>query len=127
MQRFLSLVKGNIIYASIFLMIALTILTTFFAFRNQRVMRTTNEESKEAEIILRNMKELWTGINLMDLGVRGYALTKKEGLQAPFLQALRVNPVYLDTIRTFMNKQGLSTAKLDDYVRLNNDYILLCK
>jgi CHASE3 domain sensor protein/putative methionine-R-sulfoxide reductase with GAF domain len=127
MQRFLSLVKGNIIYASIFLMIALTILTTFFAFRNQRVMRTTNEESKEAEIILRNMKELWTGINLMDLGVRGYALTKKEGLQAPFIQALRVNPVYLDTIRTFMTKQGLSTNKLDDYVRLNNDYILLCK
>ena len=127
MQRFLSLVKGNIIYASIFLMIALTILTTFFAFRNQRVMKTTNEESNEAETILRNMEDLWTGINLMDLGVRGYALTKKEGLQAPFLQALRVNPVYLDTIRTFMNKQGLSTAKLDDYVRLNNDYILLCK
>lgn len=127
MQRFLSLVKGNIIYASIFLMIALTILTTVFAFRNQRVMRVTNEESKEAEIILRNMKELWTGINLMDLGVRGYALTKKEGLQDPYHQALRVNPVYLDTIRTFMNKQGLSTAKLDDYVRLNNDYILLCK
>jgi len=127
MQRFLSLVKGNIIYASIFLMIALTILTTFFAFRNQRVMRTTNEESKEAETVLRNMEDLWTGINLMDLGVRGYALTKKEGLQAPFLQALRVNPVYLDTIRTLMNKQGLSTTKLDDYVRLNNDYILLCK
>lgn len=127
MQRFISLIKGNIIYASIFLMISLTILTTFFAFRNQRVMRTTNEESREAEIILRNMKELWTGINLMDLGVRGYALTKKDGLQAPFHQAVKVNPVYLDTIRTIMKKQGLPTAKLDDYVRLNNDYILLCR
>jgi len=127
MQRFFSLVKGNIIYASIFLMITLTILTVFFAFRNQRVMRVTNEQSKEAEIILRNMEDLWTGINLMDLGVRGYALTKKDGLQAPFLQALRVNPVYLDTIRTIMTKQGLPTTKLDQYVKLNNDYILLCK
>jgi CHASE3 domain sensor protein len=41
-------------------------------------MKTTNEESNEAETILRNMEDLWTGINLMDLGVRGYALTKKE-------------------------------------------------
>src|SRR5262245_30930326 len=127
MKRFFSLVKGNIIYASIFLMITLTILTVFFAFRNQRVMQVTNEQSKEAEIILRNMEDLWTGINLMDLGVRGYALTKKDGLQAPFHQALRVNPVYLDTIRTIMTKQGVPTAKLDQYVKLNNDYILLCK
>ena len=127
MHRFFSLLRGNIIYASIFLMITLTIITTVFAFRNQRVMRITNEESKEAEIILRNMEDLWTGINLMDLGVRGYALTKKEGLQAPYHQALRANPVYLDTIRTIMHKQGLSTAKLDEYVKLNNDYILLCK
>jgi len=127
MQRIFSLLKGNIIYASIFLMIALTILTTVFAFRNQRVMKRTNQESNEAEIILRNVEDLWTGINLMDLGVRGYALTKKDGLLAPFNQALRVNPIYLDTIRTLMNKQGLATSKLDDYVKLNNDYILLCK
>ena len=127
MQRIFSLLKGNIIYASIFLMIALTILTTVFAFRNQRVMKQTNQESNEAEIIVRNVEDLWTGINLMDLGVRGYALTKKDGLLSPFNQALKVNPVYLDTIRTFMNKQGLATAKLDEYVKLNNDYILLCK
>ena len=90
-------------------------------------MRITNEESREAEIILRNMEDLWTGINLMDLGVRGYALTKKDGLQAPYHQALQVNPVYLDTIKTIMNKQGVPTEKLDEYVKLNNDYILLCK
>jgi CHASE3 domain sensor protein/putative methionine-R-sulfoxide reductase with GAF domain len=127
MQRLFSLIRGNIIYASIFLMITLTILTTFFAFRNQRVMKTTNEESREAEVILRNIEDLWTGINLMDLGVRGYALTKKDGLLAPFNQALAVNPVYLDTIRSVMKKQSLPTDKLDAYVKLNNDYILLCR
>jgi len=108
-------------------MIALIVLTTFFAFRNQNIMRRTNERISEADIILRNVKELWTGINLMDLGVRGYALTKKEGLLSPFDQALRVNPKYLDTLQLYMNRQNLSTSKLDEYIVLNNDYIQLCK
>src|SRR5262245_30677405 len=116
MKRLFSLVKGNIIYASIFLMITLTILTVFFAFRNQRVMQVTTDQSKDTERVLRHLEGPWTGINLMALGVRGYALTEKDGLQAPFRQALRVNPVYLDTIRTIMTKQGVPTAKLDQYV-----------
>lgn len=90
-------------------------------------MLRTNERIREADVILRNVKELWTGINLMDLGVRGYALTRKEGLLSPFDQALRVNPTYLDTIRIFMDKQNLPTTKLDEYIVLNNDYIQLCK
>jgi hypothetical protein len=50
-------------------------------------MRTTNEKARKAEAILRNIEDLVDGINLMDLGVRGYALHKKDGLQAPFHQA----------------------------------------
>ncbi|HTE33852.1 MAG TPA: GAF domain-containing protein, partial [Chryseolinea sp.] len=42
-------------------------------------------------------------------------------------QALVVNPTYIDTIRTFMKKQALNTDKLEKYVGLNNNYILLCK
>ena len=127
MQRLYSLFKGNIVYTSIFLLTVLTVLTTFFAFRNQSIMRSTNKRISEADVILRNVKELWTGINLMDLGVRGYALTKKDGLLAPFDQAVRVNPVYLDTLQTFMKAQELPTDKLSEYTVLNNDYILLCR
>lgn len=127
MKRILSLLKGNIVYLSIFLMAALILLTTFFALRNQAVMVRTNASIKDADIILRNVKDLWTGINLMDLGVRGYALTKKEGLLSPFDQAVKVNPVYLDSIRTFMRKQELSTDKLEQYVKLNNEYVRLCR
>ena len=84
---------------------ALIVLTTIFAFRNQYIMQRTNERIDEADVVLRNVKELWTGINLMDLGVRGYALTKTDGLLNPFDQAVRVNPLYLDSLRTFMKKR----------------------
>ncbi len=127
MQRLVSLLKGNIVYSSIFLLIFLTVLTTFIAFRNQRIMRRTNERMHEADIVLRNVKELWSGINLMDLGVRGYALTKKDGLLSPFDQAIRVNPLYLDTLRTFMKKQQLPVEKLAEYKILNDGYIQLCR
>jgi len=63
----------------------------------------------------------------MDLGVRGYALTHKEGLKDPFKQAVKVNPSYIDSIRTFMQHQDISTEKLERYVVLNNDYIALCR
>ena len=61
------------------------------------------------------------------MGVRGYALTKKDGLLSPFEQALRVNPTYLDTLRTFYEKAGFSNRKLAEYIVLNNEYIQLCK
>jgi len=127
MQKLLSFLKVNIVYSSIFLMIALTALTTFFAFRNQSIMRNTNARINEADVILRNVKELWTGINLMDLGVRGYALTKKDGLLSPFEQAVRVNPAYLDTLRVFMKRQQMPTEKLSAYKVLNDEYIQLCR
>lgn len=127
MHRLISLFKGNIVYTSIFLLIGLTVLTTFFALRNQHIMRKTNERIEEADIVLRNVKELWTGINLMDLGVRGYALTKKDGLLSPFDQAIRVNPLYLDSLRTFMKRQQQPIEKLSEYKKLNDGYIQLCR
>ena len=127
MRRIFLFLKGNIVYASILLIVALIVLTVFFAIRNQRIMLQTNERIHDADVIIQNVSDLWVGINLMDLGVRGYALTKKDGLLSPFDQALRANPTYLDTIRIFMDKQNLSTSKLDDYIVLNDDYIALCQ
>jgi putative methionine-R-sulfoxide reductase with GAF domain len=63
----------------------------------------------------------------MDLGVRGYALTKKEGLLAPFNQAVRANPAYIDTIRTTIKKQNLEADKLEHYIGLSNNYVQTCR
>ncbi|HTF17424.1 MAG TPA: GAF domain-containing protein [Chryseolinea sp.] len=127
MRTFFSSIRGNAVYASILLLSIIITLTVFFAFRNQRVMKDTNARIAEADVILRNTKELWNGINLMDLGVRGYALTHKDGLKNPFIQAVKVNRSYIDSIRTFMQRQNLPTEKLEKYVVLNNDYIALCR
>jgi len=126
MRSFFASIRGNAVYASILLLAFTIVLTAFFAFRNQRVMKDTNARISEADVVLRNAKEMWTGINLMDLGVRGYALTHKEGLKDPFLQAAKANPQYIDSIRTFVLAQGLRTENLEKYVVLNNDYIALC-
>lgn len=127
MRGIFSTIRGNAVYASILLLACIIVLTAFFAFRNQRVMSDTNARIAEADVVLRNMKELWNGINLMDLGVRGYALTHKEGLKDPFLQAVRVNSRYIDSLRTYMQRQRLPVEKLEKYVVLNNEYIALCR
>lgn len=127
MRSFFNSVRGNAVYASILLLAFIILLTAFFAFRNQRVMQDTNQRIADADAVLRNVKELWNGINLMDLGVRGYALTHKEGLKNPFIQAVKANHSYIDSIRYFMELQRIPTDKLDKYVILNNDYISLCR
>lgn len=127
MRTFFASLRGNAVYAFILLLSFIILLTAFFAFRNQRVMNDTNARIAEADVILRNTKELWNGINLMDLGVRGYALTHKEGLKDPFIQAVKVNKSYIDSIRTFMEYQNIPTQNLDKYVVLNNGYINLCR
>ena len=127
MRSFFSSIRGNAVYASILLLSLIIILTAVFAFRNQQVMKETNTRIAEADVVIRNTKELWNGINLMDLGVRGYALTRKEGLKSPFIQAVKVNHSYLDSIRSFMQRQQLSTDKLEKYAVINDDYINLCR
>lgn len=127
MSQFFSSIRGNAVYAFILLLSFIIVLTAIFAFRNQLVMKQTNETIADADVVLRNGKELWNGINLMDLGVRGYALTRKEGLKDPFKQAAKSNRVFIDSIRTVMQRQGLATDKLEKYIVLNNDYIALCK
>jgi CHASE3 domain sensor protein len=126
MRTFFASLRGNAVYAFILLLSFIIVLTALFAFRNQRVMKDTHARIAEADIVIRNTKELWNGINLMDLGVRGYALTRKEGLKDPFMQAKKVNPSYIDSIRTVMNRQQLPTENLDKYVVLNNEYINVC-
>ncbi|MEP6734250.1 MAG: GAF domain-containing protein [Chryseolinea sp.] len=127
MLKFFSLLRGNAVYASIFLLTILILLTTVLAFRNQVVMSETNETVSDAEIVLKNTNDLWTAVNLMDLGVRGYALTKKDGLLGPYNQAIIRNTQYIDSIRFYLKKQQLPTVKLDKYVVLNNNYETLCK
>jgi CHASE3 domain sensor protein len=127
MRSFFASIRGNAVYASILLLSIIIVLTAVFAFRNQRVMKDTNARISEADVVLRSMKELWGGIGNMDLGVRGYALTRKEGLKTPFLDAVRINAHYIDSIRIFTQRQGLPTEDLEKYVVLNNDYIAVCR
>jgi len=127
MRKFFSLIARNVVYLSIFLMMALIVTITAITFRNQNVMKQTNGHVAEAEMVIRNVEDLWTGVMLMDLGVRGYALTKKEGLLAPFNQAIKANPAYIDTLRRVIKKQNLEPEKLEQYIRLSNNYVETCR
>ncbi|MEJ7643251.1 MAG: CHASE3 domain-containing protein [Chryseolinea sp.] len=127
MRKFFSLITQNIVYVSIFLMMALITLTTVLAFRNQNVMKQTNSQVAEAEIVIRNVEGMWIVIKEMDLGVRGYALTRKEGLLQPYNQAVTKNPAHIDTIRNITKKQNLDPEKLEKYLVLNDNYAELCK
>jgi CHASE3 domain sensor protein len=126
MNSLIALLKKNTIYLAVGVILILTLITSVLAFRNQRIMTETAEHVREAELALSKTNELIRWLNLLDLGVRGYALGKTEPLLDPFRISLQGAPFDMDTIRAIMKKQKYPTQNFEEYVASVNEYIAFC-
>ncbi|HEY9045118.1 MAG TPA: CHASE3 domain-containing protein [Ohtaekwangia sp.] len=119
--------KKNIIYLAVIVILILMLITSLFAFRNQRIMHETTSMVKEAELALNKSTELIRWLNLMDLGVRGYALGKTDPLLDPFTIAMKGNPADMDTIRRIMEEQKFPTQNFEKYITVIHEYADFCR
>src|SRR5690349_21122690 len=126
MRRIISLLKENSIYASVLLIGVLIVIAVLFAFRNQRVMRETTEAAKDADHAIERTGQLLSSLNLMDMGLRGFALTKNDGLLDPYNTHVASSTRDLDSIRTHMTKEGLPTAAFEKYAQGFKGYVDYC-
>ncbi|HYE74727.1 MAG TPA: CHASE3 domain-containing protein, partial [Blastocatellia bacterium] len=122
-----SFIKENLIYGAILVIFLLMIITSFFAFRNQYVMQETERLSSESDGVIDKTEGLLSNLNLMDLGVRGYALTKNDGLLNPFNNAAASNKSQLDSIRIYLVRQSLPTENFEKYAGAVTGYIEFCR
>ena len=102
-------------YLISFYMIVLAVLigiSTLLTWYNKQELLGTASVKLQAE----QVKYLVSGIfdrtlRQMDLGIRGYALTKKPGLLSPFEGAFRDHPKNLRTIDSLLDVQKLDSLK----------------
>src|SRR5688572_32205227 len=123
MKQVLAQLKEKAIYLAIFLLLVLVIFSAAFAIVNQFVMKETTEVRKDAEFGINKTKELLTSLHHTDMGVRGFALGKKDGLLFPFEKAKENFPRDVEQVRTLMKKQNYPTENYEKYVELMNQYI----
>jgi len=123
MKSILVLLKEKAIYVTIFLLLALVIFASAFSIWNRFVMIETTEIREESEAAIGKTKELLTSLHHTDMGVRGFALGKKDGLLFPFEKAKENFPRDVETVRGMMAKQNYPTEAYEKYVVLMMNYI----
>lgn len=104
MKKFFS---RNWIGISVSAIIVILIANMGVSLRNAMVMRETNELKKTVDEVKQKTSDIITNtIHGIDLGVRGYALTKDEKLLDPYLQVQKSNGPLFKDLEALLQKQG---------------------
>jgi CHASE3 domain sensor protein len=107
--------KENFISISLYLLIALIVVNTVLIVYNRNVMVENNTLQKQTEEVKRAWTEVFdSNLRRMDLGLRGYALTKNTQLLDPYNTGKRDMPRTIRRIDSLMVVQKLDTMK-DDF------------
>lgn len=106
-MKIISLIKKKAIIFSAVLVLFLTILNTIVVYYNKQVLKETTEIKIEAERAKQLVSEMWNQVvRNMDIGVRGFALTKDDALLVPFNDANRDRPIIIKELREITTKQA---------------------
>jgi CHASE3 domain sensor protein len=107
--------KENFISISLYLLIFLIVINTILIIYNRNVMVTNNILQKQSEEVKKAWTEVFDGnLRRMDLGLRGYALTKNPQLLEPYVTGKRDMPRTVRRIDSLLTVQQLDTLK-DDF------------
>lgn len=107
-------VRKNIITVALSVLMLLVLTSATLTYYNRKVMIENYALKKQTE----EVKARWTNIfesdlRRMDLGLRGYALTKNQGILGPYTDGMRATTPDLDKIDSLLGVQGLDTMRED--------------
>ncbi len=127
MKFILQYLRGNNILLAISCIILLILGSVSLSFYNSRVLAGYNRTKLESQAILRDTDQLLIKLQAMDLGVRGYALTKKQGLLDPFTRSVVDVDSCLHRLHAELRKQEY--GQMEDLLQVKHvfdDYITYC-
>ncbi|CAA9250886.1 MAG: hypothetical protein AVDCRST_MAG56-1927 [uncultured Cytophagales bacterium] len=119
--------RGNSILLSVSCIIGLILASVALSFYNSRVLDGYNRTKLESQAVLRDTDALLENLQAMDLGVRGYALTKKQELLSPFTGAVVRVDSCLQRLQGQLRKQEYGQMEsLLQVKHVFDDYIAYC-
>ncbi len=107
--------KDNFISIALYLLIALILANALIIIYNRNVMESNNVLQTQTEEVKRAWTELFdSNLRRMDLGLRGYALTRNKQLLDPYQTGKRDMPGTIGRIDSLLVAQNLDTLR-DDF------------
>lgn len=119
MKKFLS---GNWIVLVIGILL---IASMAMAIRNNYIIEENHVLQQEAELIYKSTQEILSKtMHGLDLGVRGYGLTKEESMLTPFREAIQTSPLIFKKLDSLLDRQQYEKRTVLNNVKKEvNDYI----
>jgi CHASE3 domain sensor protein len=108
--------KRALVYAAVLVLVLVTANTIILYYNDSVLSRTTNVRV-ETERVKYLVSHIWNqAVRNVDIGLRGYALTKDEGLLGPYYDGKRDYPIIVNELRDLLTKQGLVEQKSLDSI-----------
>jgi CHASE3 domain sensor protein len=119
-------IKENFINVSLSLLIVLLILNALLIFYNRTVMIENNLLQKQTEEVRRNWTNVFeSDLRRIDLGLRGYALTKNKQILGPYYDGAKAIKVTLKNIDSLLQVQNLDTLrdKFTPFIPMTDNFL----
>lgn len=122
-----NLIKKNFIASLLLLLLLLLFANVLFTYRNQEVLATNYELQKQTDAVKRAFDLIFSStLRQMDLGLRGYALTKNKGLLNSYnlaLEAYEPNMREIDSL-LFIQHQDMLRNDFSAFKTMMDGYIV---
>jgi CHASE3 domain sensor protein len=110
--------------------------SALLAVRNNYVIRENQTSLAQADLVKKTTQAILTTImHGLDLGVRGYGLTKDDKLLIPYREAIQLTPQIFHRIDSLLSLQQypqrdqamMVMAEIDSYIKLSDQMITMAK
>ena len=126
MRKISAIVKENLLTISMAAVMILIVLGTAFTWLNKREIIETTIIKSQAEEVKQRLDMIFSvTLRQIDLGLRGYALTKNDQLLSPMMTAMAANEANLTKLDSLLKLQKLDTSvtRFERIKRGVDDYI----
>ena len=111
MTSILKFIKEKLVLVNLFIIMALIVLATTFTWLNKKRIIETTAVKIQAELVKSNLANIFREyLRGMDLGLRGYALTKNKQVLSPYENALVGSAINLRQLDSLFKIQKLDTV-----------------
>jgi CHASE3 domain sensor protein len=103
--------------------------STILAFHNNNIIQQNIAQQKETVLVTQRTQQILSSVmHGLDLGVRGFGLTKDDSMLRPFNEAVTTSPGIFRQLDSLLKKQEyIDAGKLDDVKREVDNYIAFSK
>jgi PAS domain S-box-containing protein len=118
----------NLVGLSITLVLVLMAITTFLSYHSKQIIEENYIIQHQTDSLKQNVEQILTNtLHRLDLGIRGYALTKDKKLLEPFDIALRENEPLFGRIENQLKEHDYDMTSFSKLREEMNSYIKYCQ